>query len=196
MPGNFEREDLRILKTRSTLMTAMSKLLERVNFNQITVNDLCVEALISRSTFYSHFKDKYDLLKYWLADKKIVALNVEHTYEYIEKKVNDYANSHKNTIKNLVENANSETFELLCDYVLSLLNINIDRAQKGTINPNDIVLSSICCGGLINYLLWQVNNKFPEDLLVMNPYIYDVLLSYQRWDEDRAYAMDNDLLKK
>jgi len=46
-------------------MNAVLKLLNRRNFEKITVNDICEEALVSRATFYAHFNDKYDLFKYW-----------------------------------------------------------------------------------------------------------------------------------
>lgn len=190
MSGLFKKEDLRILKTNNALTAAMSKLLKGQNFNQLTVNDICEQALISRSTFYSHFKDKYDLLEYWLTDLKSKAEKEECTYEDIEKRVNDFVNENKNMIKNLVENAHCETSELLCDFILSILRINIDRADKVQIGSNHVVLSSVCCGGILNYLLWQVNNKFPTELQVMNPYLYDLLLHFQKLGEGREYSMD------
>ncbi|MDL2327326.1 TetR/AcrR family transcriptional regulator [Ruminococcaceae bacterium OttesenSCG-928-A11] len=58
------RQDLRIVKTKRALATAMLCLLEKQPFGKITVNDLCQEALVSRSAFYAHFEDKYDLLHF------------------------------------------------------------------------------------------------------------------------------------
>lgn len=66
MPGNFKKEDLRVSKTYRALTTATLMLLNKRNSQKITVNALCEEALISRSTFYTHFTDKYDLLRYYL----------------------------------------------------------------------------------------------------------------------------------
>lgn len=59
-----EKQDLRIKKTERALATAMFMLLERQSFSSITVNDVCAEAMISRSAFYAHFEDKYALLKF------------------------------------------------------------------------------------------------------------------------------------
>lgn len=61
-----KKQDLRITKTRRALATAMLSLLEKTPFSKITVNDLCTEAMVSRSTFYVHFQDKYDLLHFCL----------------------------------------------------------------------------------------------------------------------------------
>lgn len=59
-----ERQDLRVKKTQRLLATAMLTLLEKRTFAKITVNDICTEAMISRTAFYSHFADKYDLLNF------------------------------------------------------------------------------------------------------------------------------------
>ncbi len=56
------RRDLRVVKTQRALSSAMLSLLDRVPFTKITVNDLCAEALVSRSAFYAHYQDKYSLL--------------------------------------------------------------------------------------------------------------------------------------
>ncbi|QIK69108.1 TetR family transcriptional regulator [Erysipelothrix sp. HDW6C] len=57
------KTDLRVVKTHRDLTQALLRLLERDNFASITVNDICVEALVGRSTFYDHFEDKYSLLE-------------------------------------------------------------------------------------------------------------------------------------
>lgn len=57
-----EKQDLRIKKTQRALALSLLTLLEQTNFQKITVNDLCAEAMVSRSAFYSHFEDKYALL--------------------------------------------------------------------------------------------------------------------------------------
>lgn len=185
MPGNFKKEDLRIIKTKKALIAAMSKILEFQSFTQIAVNDLCSEAMISRTTFYLHFSDKYDLLEYWLADLRSKLIISKNTHEELEKNVNDYIDNNKKIIKNLLKNANSETNELLCDFMLSLLNLNIDKPDDGQVNRKYIVLSQFCAGGMLNYLSWQVKNKFPTDLPLMNPYFYDILINLQKWDEEQ-----------
>ena len=55
-------------KTKRALAAAMMALLEREPFSKITVNDLCEAAMVSRSTFYLHFEDKYRLLAFCLDD--------------------------------------------------------------------------------------------------------------------------------
>lgn len=55
-----------VQKTKYMLANAMMWLLEKQSFRKISVGDICQEALISRSAFYVHFADKYELLKFCL----------------------------------------------------------------------------------------------------------------------------------
>ncbi|MFC4808111.1 TetR/AcrR family transcriptional regulator [Paenibacillus sp. GCM10023250] len=56
------RTDRRIHKTRQHISTAFLSLCEKKQFDTIVVKDITEAADVSRSTFYAHFKDKYDLL--------------------------------------------------------------------------------------------------------------------------------------
>ena len=59
-----EKKDLRIQKTYKLLAEALIKLLQEKPFAEIRLNEICEEALVHKTTFYHHFTDKYDLLKY------------------------------------------------------------------------------------------------------------------------------------
>lgn len=56
--------DLRTLRTYTLLKKALLELLSKQSFDSIKVNDICNAAMIHRTTFYSHFSDKYELLDY------------------------------------------------------------------------------------------------------------------------------------
>lgn len=58
-----EKIDLRIVRTRNAVMDSFIELLEKKDFNNITISDIASRAMINRATFYHHFLDKYDLLE-------------------------------------------------------------------------------------------------------------------------------------
>jgi len=182
LSGNFKKEDLRIIKTYNSLIQAMHMLLSHRNFGQITVNDLCEEAQISRATFYTHFNDKYDLLKYWLKNLKPEIINKNYTYNGMEESVNNFIRGNTKIIKNVIENANNEVLEILQAFIISLINISSEINADDEMNIEQIVLSNFCTGGIVNLLMWQVKNKFPQDLQMMNTYFYKMLRLLLNWE--------------
>ncbi|MDC0761026.1 MULTISPECIES: TetR/AcrR family transcriptional regulator [Brevibacillus] len=56
-------EDVRVYKTKKSIASALVSLLKEKDFSQITIKDICTRSLTSKSTFYSHYTDKYDLLE-------------------------------------------------------------------------------------------------------------------------------------
>jgi AcrR family transcriptional regulator len=56
-------DDLRTLRTRKKIRTALYQLVEAKGFSNISITDISVKAGINRGTFYLHYKDKYDLLE-------------------------------------------------------------------------------------------------------------------------------------
>jgi AcrR family transcriptional regulator len=58
-----KKVDLRVKRTNKLITQAFIKLLRTKTFDKITINDISDEAMINRATFYSHFKDKFDLFE-------------------------------------------------------------------------------------------------------------------------------------
>jgi len=58
-----EKVDRRINRTRLLLRSAMTSLIRERGFEALTVQDIIDRADVGRSTFYTHFKSKEDLLK-------------------------------------------------------------------------------------------------------------------------------------
>lgn len=116
---DFMEEDVRIYKTKKNISEALIILLNEKDFNQITIKDICSRSLISKSTFYSHFVDKYDLM---------------------EKIVNKYAVFFKNEVKLRFKSGNqgnvAQVLEMIMDQVAAnkteiatLLNVHVPFAD-------------------------------------------------------------------
>src|SRR5262245_48789910 len=62
LAGSTKKEDARVRRTRDALGDALVALMQEKPFDTITVKDVLDRANVSRSTFYSHYSDKNDLL--------------------------------------------------------------------------------------------------------------------------------------
>lgn len=62
LAGTKRKIDARVRRTRDALGDALISLMQEKPFDTITVQDVLERAHVSRSTFYSHYSDKDDLL--------------------------------------------------------------------------------------------------------------------------------------
>ena len=57
------QDDPRVLRTRQLIREAFRVLLQKKEFDAITIKDIAQRATINRATFYAHYEDKYALLE-------------------------------------------------------------------------------------------------------------------------------------
>jgi len=62
LAGSTKKTDARVRRTRDALGDALVTLMQEKPFDTITVQDVLDRANVSRSTFYTHYSDKDDLL--------------------------------------------------------------------------------------------------------------------------------------
>ncbi|GEK33570.1 TetR family transcriptional regulator [Kurthia sibirica] len=58
--------DIKLTRTKLQLWNALCELLfnEKREFDTLTINDICQQAFVHRSTFYNHFSDKFHLFQF------------------------------------------------------------------------------------------------------------------------------------
>lgn len=175
------QHDLRILKTHKSIKIAFSDLLLEKNFKDITVQNICDEALIGRSTFYAHFSDKYDLLN------KMAEEVSEDFKEHIEMRFNsdnssdfaeivgnmiNFLSTKKNTIGALLE-VHTETTDLYS----TLKNILIESCSSYLESKNFIskynVSNKFICAQYAAYVLtcvelWVESDEHDHTLELSN----------------------------
>ena len=57
-----KKEDLRVIKTRQAILSTFKEMICEMDYDQITIKDLCERAMINRKTFYLHYQDLDELL--------------------------------------------------------------------------------------------------------------------------------------
>ncbi|WP_054645737.1 TetR/AcrR family transcriptional regulator [Secundilactobacillus oryzae] len=77
-----EKVDLRTRRTKTQIEKAFFELLKNKGFKALTIQDISKLAGVGRSTFYSHYYDKYDLLN------KLVARYTSEFEEVVRNRFN------------------------------------------------------------------------------------------------------------
>jgi len=75
LAGSNKKTDARVRRTRDALGDALIALMQEKAFETITVQEVLDRAHVSRSTFYTHYSDKDDLLMAILADLEMPGLD-------------------------------------------------------------------------------------------------------------------------
>lgn len=125
---NERKQDLRTQKTELLLQNALYHLLKSHSFSHITVNDICIEAMVSRSAFYKHFEDKYALLRFSLNEwNDIINRNLsgkplnKYIYTMLE-----HLQSERTIFRNIIESGSSEE---IWEIMLHPYLVNIEEAM-------------------------------------------------------------------
>lgn len=154
-----KKEDLRVKRTRKLLVQSLFSLLERHSFNTISVKEICEEAMVHRTTFYTHFEDKYHLMAYGLQ-------NIAKEFQFTE------GNIRENQIKlfNMSLKYKALFSQLLTEEKDSLRYILMKEMNKGVKNyiqddnnspflsvSSEIALAAFS-GASLGVLNWWVND--------------------------------------
>ena len=175
----MKKNDLRVIKTKNILYSTLLELMKEKQFEEIKVSDICSHALINRSTFYSHYNDKYELLEEYintLKDSLIEELsknkNINDTKQYyieliklffnhIDEKRNIY-------ISAMINNRNSITMDIIYDVLNHEVTKRLNDIEfKNKTIPVEII-SKFYLGAVFNVgIEWLKNeNKYSKEDLV------------------------------
>lgn len=170
--------DKRQEKTRDAIFKAFSILLERKNFNNITVQEIIDEANIGRSTFYAHFETKDELLKAMCTDifSHVISddLTSEKTHDFsavnngLEAKITHILYHLKDSKRDVVGILSCESGELFMRYFKEYLSEMFSKYlnQIRSNAPDEFLLNHLV-GSFAEAIKWWIKNKMkqtPEEL--------------------------------
>jgi len=162
-------EDRRIRRTKKLLKEAMLELILEFDYDQISVQQIIDRADVGRTSFYTHFKSKEDLLLQNLDDLetiftpekttgpdeptlgKFALLMFEHLYENWDLGKILLGNKRIPIVREHLQ-------EILRKSIRSLLN----KVEKKTNTPLDAESTAVFySGGLVSLILWWLSMKNP-----------------------------------
>ncbi len=177
-----QKEDLRIVRTRKLLSNTLLDMMEEESIEKISVIDLCNKAMVNRATFYAHFEDKYHLLSFALEElkddlykkftKDTKFTNPTETLNYIIVMGVDFFFDKHNHIANILRlNRNGKVISTIQDSIAHSIKYQLSK-YKDTyeIKLPLQILSTFVAGGMINTVLWCVDNP--------GKYTYEEFIEY------------------
>ncbi len=105
--------DLRVQRTYKMLSEAFVQLLHQKPYDKITVQEICDVAMIRRTTFYQHFEDKADFLRWFMREKQKEFIekaprgtapeNLSHYYAYSVRHILHYIEENRDLVSLFME---------------------------------------------------------------------------------------------
>lgn len=176
-------------KTRKAIFNAFTELLSKKKYNKITVQDILDLADIGRSTFYSHFETKDDLLK------EICKEVFEHIFSSdlnieCNKKFENEKNNPKIVIKHILyhlkENKKNLTAILSCEssylfinyfkeYILKIIDSYILIEKKQYNIPIDFLKNHIALS-FIETVKWWIKDQMIQSPEEITEYFSNIIM--------------------
>jgi len=178
------KNDLRILKTKKSIRSAFGKLLKEYSIQELTINQICKEANISRITFYNHYQDKFDLFYHILIDEKeklttmfleksngsTLTMNIQKSVMSFIELVIDECIKYRELILSVIHHDDNATIQYIAKDVLENAfnefgdKYHLDKYIKMPV----AIASAYITGGVISlmyYFLTNINIYTKEDIM-------------------------------
>lgn len=167
-----KKTDLRIQKTYKALCDTFLNLLSEKRFEEITVNELCEQALVRRATFYKHFADKYEFFGFFIRqiqesfnaeEQKMPHSDKPHAYFiYLFEKCIHYFKQHEKLVNSVIKSNMFPTLlEIFSEEVYRhvLLKMKEQLESGVAISISVEMLATFYTGGIIQVLRhWFMSN--------------------------------------
>lgn len=159
------------LKTKQALTTALKKAMEKKPLSKVTVSELIKECNINRNTFYYHFANIYDLLKWMLEQEAIevvkkidLLVNIEEAIRFVM----DYVEENKHIINCAYDSMGSEEMKrFFYSDIIGVTRLAIDEAERElniTVNVGfKDFLTAFFTEALVGMMISGIKCKYEQD---------------------------------
>lgn len=157
-------------RTVRDFQNALTTLLETKPFEKITVDQICNEALLHRSSFYRYFHDKYNLLEQLINTRLNQIVEESDTEDDFIQLTISYLGNHKKVFRHLSGDSANSTFytemirilsEVLLKQADSERQVKVSEVAKeihDSSNPE--LLSYVYAGAIIGGCYWWQMNSY------------------------------------
>ena len=162
--------DRRVERTRSLLYNALLELIMEKPYNKITVQEIIDRANVGRSTFYSHFTDKDDLLRSGMNHLRFdiregfseetgnnVLISVRHIFEHVAANYRPYRALMSNTGLQGMRRAGDESISKA--FVEHLEHARQHANLEFPAPP--VILAQFLSGALHSLIFWWLQEQMP-----------------------------------
>lgn len=167
--------DRRIRRTQEAIRKAFESLIEEKGYGAVTVQDILDRADVGRSTFYSHYRDKEDLLSRGFDDIRSSLSLAAEGHRGPEKSaresellgptltVFEHVGRYRHTWKPLVRKGGAEVVtRMLRDTAESLIRDHFRRQfDFGADDVRIEMATQFLAGGLMGLLVWWLDSEAP-----------------------------------
>lgn len=174
-------------RTVRDFQNALGTLLEAKPFEKITVDQICAEALLHRSSFYRYFHDKYDLLEQLISNRLNQLVDEASSEDDFIQLIVSYLGNHRKVFRHLSgDSANSTLYtemiriisEVLLEQANSGRQMKISEVAKEIHNsPNPELLSYVYGGAIMGGCYWWQMNNYDVSVEQVVDFVKQTVLS-------------------
>ncbi len=131
------------LNTKHTLVTSLKKLMETKPLSKITISEICNGCGMNRKTFYYHFEDIYDMLRWMLEQEALEVVkqfDLLTDYEEVIRFIIDYVDANDHILSCVYDAMGREGMKrfFLSDFHISISVIieGIEKAMNISVSQN------------------------------------------------------------
>lgn len=166
---------MRVTRTVRDFENALMTLLEKQSSDRLTVDQICKEALLHRSSFYRYFNDKYDLLEQALNAQFTQFEDNGESEDDTIKRLILYIDQHKNISRHLAgsgphSSAHIEMLKILARIMLKRSKQSSDDTMIIALQKSDTpeMMAYAIAGSLVGIFYWWQDNNYdvPTDSVI------------------------------
>lgn len=169
-------------RTQRDISQAMLTLLKTKRFDDITIADICHEALIHRSTFYRYFRDKVDLANTIIRNLSEELAGTNSSEAVILTQVTHFIADNLDLIRHLIPENQSKFYDEFRQILENLLN---ERAKTAAYendptvklihqSPSPTLMTSFLANTLMGFLEEQIQSP-TVDAQELESFLTDII---------------------